>query len=73
MVIESKIFQPDGAPIPVSYRLLRRDAWRVIDVSVKGISMARLYRGQFASVVKRDGIDGLLAQLRERNAAYGAP
>ena len=73
IVIESRVYQPNGDTIPVAYRLINRGTWRVIDVSVNGISMARLYRAQFAPVVKRDGIDGLLTQLRQRNAAYAAP
>ena len=50
-------------------------AWRVrdfegrlaiIDVVVEGVSIAMLQRQEFAQVLSRDGIEALLAPLRQR-------
>ena len=55
--------------IPVNYKLrLRSDGWFVYDVEVENISMVSSYRETYRSVVRRDGIDGLLAQMREKAA-----
>jgi phospholipid transport system substrate-binding protein len=53
----------------VEYRLREKSgAWRVIDVKVEGISLVLNYRDQFASVLSRDGADGLLERLRKKNS-----
>lgn len=59
----------------VEYRLREKSGtWRVIDVKVEGISLVLNYRDQFAAVLSRDGADGLLKQLRKKNAeAVPAP
>ena len=53
--------------IPVNYKLrLRSDGWFVYDVEVENVSMVSSYRETYRSVVRRDGMDGLLAQMREK-------
>jgi phospholipid transport system substrate-binding protein len=44
----------------------RGGAYRIIDVLVDGISLALTERSQFASVIGREGFEGMLALLRER-------
>jgi ABC-type transporter MlaC component len=40
---------------------------KVIDVYLDGsVSQLALWRSQFASVIKKDGIDGLVARLKEQ-------
>lgn len=57
--------------IPVNYRLkLRENRWKVYDVVVDGISMIATYRNGFATEVRKSGMDGLIAQLIERNAEF---
>ena len=53
--------------IPINYKLrLRSDGWFVYDVEVENVSMVSSYRETYRSVVRRDGMDGLLEQMRER-------
>jgi len=55
--------------IPINYKLrLRSDGWFVYDVEVENVSMVSSYRETYRSIVRRDGMDGLLAQMRERSA-----
>ena len=55
--------------IPINYKLrLRSDGWFVYDVEVENVSMVSSYRETYRSVVRRDGMDGLLEQMRERAA-----
>jgi phospholipid transport system substrate-binding protein len=52
------------------WRLRRRDSgFKIIDVHVDGISLALTERSQFASVIRRSGLDGMLSALAERVAA----
>lgn len=58
-----------NADIPINYKLrLRSDGWFVYDVEVENVSMVSSYRETYRSVVRRDGMDGLLAQMREKAA-----
>jgi len=55
--------------IPINYKLrLRNEGWYVYDVEVENVSMVSSYRETYRSVVRRDGMDGLLEQMRERAA-----
>ena len=55
--------------IPINYKLrLRNEGWYVYDVEVENVSMVSSYRETYRSVVRRDGMDGLLDQMRERAA-----
>ena len=55
--------------IPINYKLrLRSDGWFVYDVEVENVSMVSSYRETYRSVVRRDGMDGLLEQMRARAA-----
>jgi len=56
----------------VEYRLRERDGtWRVIDVKVEGISLVINYRDQFKALLAREGPEGLLEQLKKKNAEVG--
>lgn len=53
--------------IPVNYKLRKRsDGWFVYDVEVENVSMVSSYRDSYLNVVSRDGIDGLLEQMRAK-------
>lgn len=55
--------------IPISYKL-RVDtngaSWQVYDVVIEGVSLISTYRGEYAGIVKNNGISGLLNQLEEK-------
>ena len=68
--VRSYVTQADGAEVAVEYRMFWRDSWKVIDVSVAGISMVQNYRSNFTTTVKQHGIDTLIAQLQERNRSF---
>lgn len=56
--------------IPVNYKLRKRNdgRWLVYDVEVENVSMVSSYRDTYRDIVRRDGVDGLLAQMRARAA-----
>jgi phospholipid transport system substrate-binding protein len=60
----------DGTP--VNYRLRNASAWRVIDVVIENVSLVSSFRQQFADVLEKGGPTGVLAKLKERNAARAA-
>ena len=54
--------------IPVDYRVYRVNGdWKAYDVVIDGISLIANYRGSFSQQIQRQGIQGLIDTLRERN------
>ncbi len=59
---------PDS-PVRIDWRVASNgDLYKITDVLVEGVSMAQTYRDEFASVIRRNGVDGLLIDLRARSA-----
>jgi phospholipid transport system substrate-binding protein len=58
----------DGPPLAVDWRVRQRDDDRMvaIDVIVEGVSLIVTQRSEFGAVIERQGIDGLLSELRRR-------
>lgn len=72
-VVRTQIDRPSGPPVVAEWRVRTTGGgFRIIDVMVEGISMAVTQRSEFASVVQRDGIDGLLVILRARTTKIPA-
>lgn len=66
--IRTQIIQPGGAPIPLNYSLEKNDGnWMVYDVTIDGVSLVTIYRGQFAEELKVNGINGVIQRLAEKN------
>ena len=56
----------------MNYRLrLNHETWLVYDVVIDGVSLITNYRSQFATEVRRSGIDGLIASLATKNRNVG--
>ena len=59
-----------GDRFAVDYTLHRgADGWRVTDIVVEGVSLARNFRSQFDAAVAKDSFQGLLERLRAKVAA----
>ncbi len=71
LVVQSEV-RGKGEPIKLDYRLDKGAAdaaWKIIDVNVGGLWLVQNYRSQFAQAITQGGIDGLIANLVERNKA----
>ena len=74
VTVKTHYEQPGEFPIPIDYRLrLGDDGWKVFDVSVDEISLVTNYRSSFARAIKKDGVDGLIKSLQERNQYLDDP
>lgn len=66
-LVTTKIISGSRPPLRVDWRLREIDGTLVaIDVIVENVSMIVTQRSEFSSVVERQGMDGLLAELRSR-------
>jgi phospholipid transport system substrate-binding protein len=69
MIVETELVLRDGTPIALNY-LLRETAagWRIVDVYLAGtISELARRRDEFASIIRNQGVDGLIALLKKKN------
>ncbi len=68
LTVRSVIIRQTGQKIAVDYNVLRDgDSWKVYDFSIENVSMVQSYRSQFADVLSRQGMSGLLQQLKAHN------
>ena len=62
-----------GTDIPVTYRVLKRDAvWLVYDVSIEGVSLVNNYRSQIGTLLDSKTYGDLIATLKQKIAAAAA-
>jgi phospholipid transport system substrate-binding protein len=61
-----------GEPTAIVYAMRRApQGWRIVDIVVDDVSTVQNYRSSFDRIIRREGIDGLIARL-ERGTAGGA-
>lgn len=68
VTVKTEIIQSGGQPIDVDYALAKQDdGWLVIDIIIEGVSLVTNYRSQFASEIKKNGMDSLIIELAKKN------
>lgn len=66
--VRTQIVQSGGPPIPIQYEMYKQsEQWKVYDISIDGVSLVINYRSTFASEIRSNGLDGLIARLVEHN------
>jgi phospholipid transport system substrate-binding protein len=68
VLVDTRIVKPDGEPVNINY-LMRRDGdtWRIGDVYLTGtISELATRRAEFSSVLRSQGVDGLIDALNRK-------
>ena len=68
VMVRSQIIKASGEPVKVDYMMRRNgEAWLISDIYLDGaISEVATRRSEFASILRNDGIDGLIAALNRR-------
>ncbi len=68
-LVSTKIDRPEGESIAAVWRIRNKDGqYKVLDIMVEGVSMAITLRHEYGAVVRTDGVDGLIAIMREKSA-----
>jgi phospholipid transport system substrate-binding protein len=66
--VKTEVTQSGGSAIPLDYSLRRgKQGWKVYDIQVDGISLVTNYRSSFSREIKKNGVEGLIKLLNERN------
>ena len=68
-VVKTELTGSGSQPFPVAYRMHQKDQeWKVVDVTVDGVSLVSTYRGSFATQIKKNGFDSLIKDLVDKNS-----
>lgn len=61
-----------GDKFPIDYKLMQQNGdWRVYDVLIENIGLVGNYRNEFAGIMRKDGITGLLSMLQDKIKRLG--
>ncbi len=72
-VVKTELTSASNTHLPILYRMHQKnEEWKVVDVSVDGVSLVTTYRGSFATQIKKNGFDSLLNELSKKNARLEA-
>ena len=72
VIVQSLIWASPDTPVRVNWRVASAgEIYKITDVIVEGISMANTQRDEFASLVRKNGLNGFLAILREQSGQDG--
>jgi phospholipid transport system substrate-binding protein len=67
--VVSALLIPNDDPVEFDYTLRRfQESWRIVDINIEGVSQLALTRGQFVSILKKKGFDGLMESLKDKIA-----
>lgn len=68
VTVDSEIESSESHPIRVSYRLIRAGgSWKLLDLSVEGVSMLESFRSQFADILSQGSMQQLLQRMSDHN------
>lgn len=68
-VVVRSLIKGRGDPIQLDYRLEQTGGgWKIYDVNVLGVWLVENYRNTFAEEISKNGFDGLISKLADRNA-----
>ncbi|MCP4253606.1 MAG: ABC transporter substrate-binding protein [Candidatus Scalindua sp.] len=56
-----------GTQYSMLYKMFKtKHGWKIYDIEIEGVSLLRSYRSQYHHFLKKGGIEGLLAKMREK-------
>ena len=66
-IVRSRFHVSEGSAVRVDWRVASLgDNYKITDIILEGVSLANTYRDEYAAVVRRHGMQGLLNQLRKQ-------
>ncbi|WMW82568.1 ABC transporter substrate-binding protein [Undibacterium cyanobacteriorum] len=66
--VKSLVIQSRGEPLQLNYRLEKTaTGWKIFDINVLGAWLVETYKGNFAAEISKNGVDGLIKTLSEKN------
>ena len=67
--VHNQYVRPGAKPVQIDYSMHKTGAgWKIYDIVVEGVSLVLTYRSEFDSVVKQEGVDGLIKRMAAKSA-----
>jgi phospholipid transport system substrate-binding protein len=68
VTVHNQYIRPGAKPVQLDYQMHKvgKD-WKIYDIIVEGVSLVLTYRSEFDSVVKQQGVDGLIKRIAAKN------
>ncbi len=71
-IVASEVNIGNSKPIAMNYTVYSSaNKYLVYNISVEGASLVTVYRNQFSEVISKNGIDGLITELKNKNTQGG--
>jgi phospholipid transport system substrate-binding protein len=68
VTVRNQFVRAGGKPVQIDYSMHKTPTgWKIYDIVAEGVSLVLTYRSEFDSVVKQNGIEGLLKTLATKN------
>lgn len=65
--IKTHFVSADNETVSIDYRLYKKDGqWKAYDVVIENIGLVSNYRSEFAGIIRKEKMEGLLKRLREK-------
>lgn len=74
VMVKTELVKTDGEAVKLDYLVRQfKSGWRVVDIFLKGsFSELATRRSEYSSMLRRRGLDGLIAQINSKVSAYEA-
>jgi phospholipid transport system substrate-binding protein len=68
VIVDTRIVKSTGEPVTINYLMRRNgEGWQIADVYLDGtISQLATQRSEFSAILRRQGVDGLIAALNRK-------
>jgi len=72
VMVPTIISLSNAKPLKISYMMMESGAgWKVVDMSISGVSLIRNYRATYASEIRNAGFDTLMEKIIKKNELAG--
>jgi len=73
VTVKAQLTASDGQKYPINLYMSNRadTSWRAYNMEVAGINFVSTYRANFGGIIAQKGVDGLIADLKQKNAKLG--
>jgi phospholipid transport system substrate-binding protein len=66
--VKTKVLGGSANGVEIEYRMHQEAGqWRVIDVTIEGVSLIANFRSQVQDIIRAEGADKLIEKLRQKN------
>jgi phospholipid transport system substrate-binding protein len=71
--VHNTFVRSGGKGVGFDYSMRKTEqGWKIYDIVVEGVSLVLTYRSEFDSVVRQEGVDGLIKRLAQKNTPAAA-